>query len=204
MPTNELAGDRSALLVVDVQRDFCPGGALAVPNGDRVVPVLNRYLGDALEHGMPIYASRDWHPRITRHFKQYGGEWPSHCVHDTEGAHFHSELHLPSSTIVITKGQDPERPGYSAFEGRTPEGETLLADMRERNLDHLYVAGLATDYCVKQSVIDAIRQGFKVTVLDDAIAAVDLRPGDSDRAIAEMRDAGAVMMSAPRDETLLA
>jgi len=202
MPTNELAGDRSALLVVDVQRDFCPGGALAVPSGDRVVPVLNRYLGDALEHGMTIYASRDWHPPITRHFKQYGGEWPPHCVQDTEGARVHPDLHLPSSTIVITKGQDPERPGYSAFEGRTPDGKTLLADMRDRNLDHLYVGGLATDYCVKQSVLDAIRQGFKVTVLHDGIAGVDVRPGDSERATAEMRDAGAVMMSAPRDETL--
>lgn len=194
MPTNKLAGDRPALLVVDVQRDFCPGGALAVPSGDRVVPVLNRCLGDALEHGMPIYASRDWHPRITRHFKQYGGEWPPHCVQDTEGARFHPDLDLPSSTIVITKGQDPERPGYSAFEGRTPEEKTLLADMRERNLDHLYVGGLATDYCVKQSVLDAIRHGFKVTVLRDAIAGVDIQPGDSERAIAQMRDAGATML----------
>ena len=184
----------SALLVVDVQKDFCPGGALAVPSGDRVVPVLNRYIREATKRGMPIYASRDWHPHVTRHFTQYGGEWPPHCVQDTEGARFHPDLHFPSSTIVVTKGQDPQRPGYSAFEGRTPDGKTLLADMRERNIDHLYVGGLATDYCVKQSVLDALRQGFKVTVLGDAVAGVDVRPGDSEQAIAQMRDAGAVMI----------
>lgn len=196
-----MTGNRAALVIVDVQKDFCPGGALAVPSGDRVVPVLNCYIADATQRGVPIYASRDWHPRVTRHFTQYGGEWPPHCVQDTEGARFHPDLRLPPSTIVVTKGQDPERPGYSAFEGRTPDGKTLLADLRERNIDHLYVGGLATDYCVKQSVLDALRHGFPVTILSDAIAGVDVQPGDSERAIAQMRDAGAVIMNPPRDET---
>lgn len=187
-----MTGDRAALLIVDVQKDFCPGGALAVAGGDRVVPVLNRYIADATERGVPIYASRDWHPRVTRHFTQYGGEWPPHCVQDTEGARFHPNLRLPPSTIVVSKGQDPESPGYSAFEGRTPDGRTFLADLRERNIDHLYVGGLATDYCVKQSVLDALRQGFQVTILSDAIAGVDVQPGDSEQAIAQMREAGAV------------
>jgi nicotinamidase/pyrazinamidase len=182
---------RSALLVVDVQKDFCPGGALAVPGGDRVVPALNRHMAEAAARGWPVYASRDWHPRVTRHFTEYGGEWPPHCVQDTEGATFHTELRLPSSAIVISKGQTPDTPGYSALEGSTPEGTTLLADLQERQIGHLYVGGLATDYCVKHSVLDARRAGIDVTVLADAIAGVDLKAGDSARALEEMRIAGA-------------
>ena len=187
---------RSALLIVDVQNDFCPGGALPVPGGDRVVPSLNRYVADAAERGMPVYASRDWHPAVTRHFKGYGGEWPPHCVQNTNGGRFHPDLELPASTIVVSKGQDPDKPGYSAMEGYTPDGKTLLADLRQRQVEHLYVGGLATDYCVRQSVLDALQEGFAVTVLQDAIAGIDARPGDTDRALAEMRDAGATL--APR------
>lgn len=183
--------NRSALLVVDVQKDFCPGGALAVPGGDRVVPVLNQYIENAVAKGWVVYASRDWHPPVTRHFQPYGGEWPPHCVEDTEGASLHPDLRLPPSTIVISKGQDPENPGYSAFQGHTPEGQPLLADLHDRQIGHLYVGGLATDYCVKQSVIDALRNGFRVTLLADAIAGVEVQPGDSLRAIDEMRHAGA-------------
>lgn len=182
-----------ALLIVDVQKDFCPGGALPVPNGDQVVPALNRYAADAVARGMPVYASRDWHPAVTRHFKQYGGEWPPHCVQNTDGAGFHDELRLPESTIVISKGRDPDKPGYSALEGRTEDGTPLLDDLRSRRVDHLYVGGLATDYCVRQSVLDALAAGLKVTLLRDAIAGIDARPGDAERAIAEMREAGAVI-----------
>jgi nicotinamidase/pyrazinamidase len=188
---SEMASDRSALLVVDVQRDFCPGGALAVPEGDRVVPVLNRRIAEATARGWPVYASRDWHPAVTSHFKAYGGEWPPHCVQDTEGASFHPDLRLPDSAIVISKGEAPERPGYSAFEGRTPDGRTLLEDLRARGIDHLYVGGIATDYCVRHSVLDALRSGIAVTLLEDAVAGVELQPGDSTRAIEEMQRAGA-------------
>ena len=180
-----------ALLVVDVQKDFCPGGSLAVPDGDRVVPVLNRYIADATARGWPVYASRDWHPAVTRHFQAYGGEWPPHCVQNTEGATFHRDLHLPPSTIVVTKGASPDNPGDSALGGHTPDGKTLAAALHDEKIDHLYVGGLATDYCVKQSVLDARRMGLQVTVLGDAIAGVDLQPGDSARAIEEMREAGA-------------
>jgi len=186
---------RSALLIVDVQKDFCPGGALPVPHGDRVVPVLNRYVANAVERGMPVYASRDWHPRVTRHFKEYGGEWPPHCVQNTDGGRFHPDLRLPESTIVISKGQDPDKPGYSALEGHTGDGKNLLADLQARHIDHLYVGGLATDYCVKQSVLDALAAGLKVTVLRDAIAGIDAQPGDADRAIAEMQERGAEIQS---------
>jgi nicotinamidase/pyrazinamidase len=184
---------RSALLLVDVQIDFCPGGALPVPHGDRIVPVLNRCIAEAVAGGMPVYASRDWHPAITHHFKPYGGEWPPHCVQDTLGAHFHPKLQLPPSTIVLSKGDDPQRPGYSAFEGRTVDGRSLLDDLRERGVGRLYVGGLATDYCVRASVLDARLAGLEVTVLLDAVAGIDVHHGDSDRAIAQMREAGAVI-----------
>jgi nicotinamidase/pyrazinamidase len=188
-----MPGSGSALLVVDVQQDVCPGGALAVAGGDRVVPVLNRHVAEAAARGWPVYASRDWHPAVTSHFQGQGGEWPPHCVQGSEGAKFHDDLVLPPSAVVITKGQRPDRPGYSAFEGVTPEGRTLLDDLRERRVTRLYVGGLATDYCVKHSVLDARRAGLEVVVLGDAIAGVDLRPGDAARALEEMRAAGAVV-----------
>lgn len=181
----------SALLVVDVQKDFCHGGALAVPDGDRVVPVLNRYVERLAVHGLPVYASRDWHPAVSTHFKQYGGEWPPHCVAGSEGAGFHPDLRLPPSTVIITKGDEPDSQGYSAFEGKTSTGGSLLEDLRRRGIHHLLVGGLATDYCVKHSVLGALRAGLDVTVLTDAIAAVEVRPGDADRALKEMADAGA-------------
>lgn len=190
-----MTGKRSALLVVDVQNDFCPGGALPVPSGDRVVPALNRRIADLTAQGSPVYASRDWHPAVTAHFEAYGGRWPSHCVQDTGGARFHEDLRLPASTIVISKGQDPERAGYSAFEGYTQDGRTFLSDLQARGIDHLFVGGLATDYCVKHSVLDALRLGFGVTVLGDAIAGVDLQTGDSERAIDAMRQAGAKILN---------
>jgi ornithine carbamoyltransferase len=182
-------GDRAALLVVDVQNDFCPGGTLPVPNGDAVVDALNHYAGEAAAQGVAIYASRDWHPAATTHFKAYGGPWPRHCVQDTDGARFHPSLHLPASTIVVTKGVDPNAHGYSAFEGRTPDGTPFLTDLKERGIRRLYVGGLATDYCVKQSALDALSAGLQVTVLEDAIAGVN--HDDSDRALDDMRAKGA-------------
>jgi nicotinamidase/pyrazinamidase len=184
-------GGRWALLVVDVQRDFCPGGALPVPAGDRILPAINRYVAQARELGMPIYASRDWHPAVTRHFKPYGGEWPPHCVQGTDGAAFHRDLDLPRQAIVVSKGEDPDRPGYSAFEGSTPSGQSFGTELRSRNIDGLYVAGLATDYCVRQTTLDALRAGLRTIVLTDAIAGIDARPGDVDRALVEMSGAGA-------------
>lgn len=183
--------ERSALLVVDVQNDFCSGGALPVPTSDRVVTSLNRYIGNAVAHGVAVYASRDWHPAITNHFTPYGGTWPVHCVQGTDGARFHPDLRLPSTSTVVSKGDQPNSAGYSAFEGRTSDGTLFLTDLRKRGITHLYVGGLATDYCVKHSVLDALSAGLKVTVLEDAVAGVDVRPGDSTRAIADMRQKGA-------------
>ena len=181
----------SALLIIDVQRDFCSGGALEVPNGTQVAPVLNRVVEELSPDRGLIYASRDWHPPVTTHFQKYGGTWPIHCVAGTEGARFHPDLRLPPDAIIVTKGEAPSSHGYSAFEGHTPTAETLLEDLRRHAITHLYVGGLATDYCVRHSVLDALKAGLRVTILTDAIAGVDVQSGDSARAIQEMTEAGA-------------
>src|SRR5262245_48817715 len=185
------SSEHAALLIVDVQRDFCPGGALPAQGCNRILPAVNHYLAQARELEMPVYASRDWHPAVTTHFELYGGEWPPHCVQGTEGAEFHPDLKLPTDAIVITKGEDPERPGYSAFDGRTAQGLSLLADLRDRRIGRVYIAGLTTEYCVKQTTLDALRAGLSVTVLTSAIAGIDACPGDADRALTEMANAGA-------------
>lgn len=184
---------REALLIVDVQRDFCRGGALAAPEADDILPALNRHLADAAARGLPVYASRDWHPAVTTHFNTYGGEWPPHCVEGTEGAQFHPLLELPPNAIVVSKGDDPARPGYSAFDGKTQTGRRLADDLRDRHIDTVIVAGLTTDYCVRETVLDARREGFQVSVLSDAIAGINVHTGDADRALAEMAAAGATI-----------
>jgi nicotinamidase/pyrazinamidase len=179
------------VLVIDIQNDFCEGGALEVPGGDAVVPPLNRLMEWAVRLGDPIYATRDWHPPDTRHFQAYGGVWPVHCVQETNGARFHPDLRLPSEASVVTTGDAVDSDGYSAFEGHIASGRALVLDLRERAIEHLYVGGLATDYCVLQSVLDARKAGFAVTLLTDAVAGVNLDPDDSARALEQMRDAGA-------------
>ena len=181
----------TAILVVDVQRDFCPGGALAVPDGDRVVPVLNQLLHASHARRLTVYASRDWHPPDSSHFIPGGGAWPVHCVAGSPGARFHPDLRLPDGTLIVSKGIDADGDGYSAFEGCLDNGTTLADDLRRRGITHLVTGGLATDYCVRHSVLDAIRQGWRVTLLTDAVAPVQLTPDDGERALAEMRAAGA-------------
>ena len=188
-----MKNDKAALLVVDVQNDFCPGGALGVPGGDRIIPAVNRHIAEAVARGMPVYATRDWHPVVTTHFKEYGGEWPPHCVQNTEGAQFRRDMKLPADAIVISKGDDPARQGYSAFDGHTEAGKPLLRDLRDRHVSRIYVAGLATDYCVKETAIDAIEAGLEVRVLDDAIAGIDVHPGDITRALDDISRAGATL-----------
>jgi len=186
--------EKAALLIVDVQKDFCPGGALPAPGGDRIVPALNRHIAEARDREMLVYASRDWHPPVTSHFKQHGGEWPPHCVQGTGGAQFHPDLKLPADAIIISKGDDPAKPGYSAFDGHTASGKTLLHDLRERNVTRLYVAGIATDYCVKATALDAVQAGLDVRVLTDAITGIDVHPGDAARAVDEMSKVGAAIV----------
>jgi nicotinamidase/pyrazinamidase len=180
---------RSALLLVDVQNDFCPGGALAVPGGGGVVPVLNRAIRQFQAAGRPVYASRDWHPADTTHFRAFGGPWPPHCVAGSPGAAFHPDLRLPDDAVVVTKGQNRADDGYSAFEGTVAGGRRLGDDLRARGVSELHVGGLATDYCVRASVLDALREGFAVTLLADGIAGIGEE--DARRAVEEMRRAGA-------------
>jgi nicotinamidase/pyrazinamidase len=181
---------RDALVIVDVQNDFCPGGALGVPHGDAVVPVLNRYAERFAAAGAPVFASRDWHPARTSHFKAYGGVWPPHCVQGTPGAEFHGALTLPAGTAIVSKGMDPSEDAYSCFQAETSDGMPFAAALGEAGVGRLFVGGLATDYCVKSTVVDGVREGFEVVVLADAIAAVDLAPGDGAKALDEMRAAG--------------
>lgn len=190
---------RDALLLVDVQRDFLPGGALAVPEGTRVVAPLNRCADLFARRGSPIFASRDWHPPTHCSFKQQGGPWPPHCVADTPGARFADDLRLPVSTRIVSKATTPERDSYSAF-----GGTDLEQQLRVLGATRLFVGGLATDYCVLQSVLDARAAGFEVVVLRDAIAAVDVQPGDGERAIANMKEAGATFADAAELPRLLA
>lgn len=182
---------KSALLVVDVQNDFCPGGSLAVREGDRVVAPLNEYARRFAAAGLPVFASRDFHPERTRHFKEYGGSWPPHCVQGTKGAEFHPDLELPPGTHLVSKGSRFDEDAYSSFEGRGDDGRPLAEALRQLGVERLYVGGLATDYCVRASVLEALRKGFEAVVLVDAVRGVDLKSGDSERALDEMIRAGA-------------
>lgn len=177
--------NKRALIVVDVQNDFCPGGTLAVAAGDQVVAPLNKLIEEFLERGEPVFKSRDWHPEKTHHFQAYGGTWPIHCVRNTKGAEFHPDLIDDMHIRVVSKGLG-DTDCYSAFD------ETDLAlQLRRLGVEEVWVGGLATDYCVKSTVLDALKEGFRVKALEDAMRAVELKPGDGDRAIAEMRNAGA-------------
>lgn len=182
---------KKALLIVDVQNDFCPGGALAVPGGDKIIPNLNKYIKIFAAKKLPIFASRDWHPNKTKHFKKFGGVWPKHCVQNTKGVQFHPKLTLPKETIIISKGMDPEKDSYSAFQAEDTNGMFFLTLLKYLGVQELYVGGLATDYCVKSSVIDALRNGFRVRLLMDGIKGVNLKAKDSDEAIKEMLNSGA-------------
>lgn len=185
----------TALLIVDVQNDFCPGGALPVPEGDAVIPVLNAVAEKVARTGGVVIASRDWHPRTTRHFAEFGGKWPVHCVQGTRGAEFHPDLNLPDGTIIVSKGTSEQDDGYSAFEGQTAEGKSLQTVLSEHGIRRVIVGGLATDYCVRASVLDALKHGYEVLLLTDAIRGVNLQPEDSDKALAEMESAGAKLVN---------
>ena len=177
--------NKQALIVVDVQNDFCPGGSLAVSNGDEVVAPLNRLIDEFLKRGDPVYKTRDWHPRTTKHFAAYGGTWPIHCVQNTKGAEFHPQLRDDRRIGIISKGLD-DKDSYSGFD------DTDLAQrLHSAGVTEVLIGGLATDYCVKNTVLDALRSGFKVKALKNAMRAVEVNPGDDERAINEMREAGA-------------
>lgn len=174
------------LLVTDIQNDFLPGGSLAVSRGDEVVPVLNRYIDAFRAQGLPVYATRDWHPLRHCSFHAQGGPWPVHCVAGTHGADFAATLTLPPDTTVISKATSQDREAYSSF-----QGTDLDSRLRTAGIRRLYIGGLTTDYCVLNTVRDARRLGYDVFVLADAIRAVDVLPGDGQRAEEEMARLGA-------------
>ncbi|GAB4169472.1 MAG: nicotinamidase [Rhodocyclaceae bacterium] len=175
-----------ALVIVDVQNDFLPGGALAVPGGDAVVAPLNQWIARFSALGLPVFATRDWHPADHCSFRERGGPWPPHCIAGTRGAAFAGGLALPAAVRVISKAQARDADAYSGF-----SGTDLDAQLRSGGTRRLFVGGLATDYCVLNTVRDALALGYGVELLIDAIRAVDVRPGDGESAIAQMLALGA-------------
>lgn len=174
-----------ALLIVDLQNDFCPKGALPAPHGDRVVSVINKLL-DNFDY---VLASKDWHPANSIHFET----WPVHCVRDTPGAEFHPDLDTSKLDMVLLKGTDNTDDGYSAFEATN---ENLVGYLRQKRISELYIAGLTTEYCVKQTVLDALKHGFKTFLIEDAVQGICKNKDDVPMAIAEMKKAGASTINA--------
>jgi nicotinamidase/pyrazinamidase len=177
-----------ALIIVDLQNDFITGGSLAVPDGDAVIPVLNTWIRRFRAAELPIFATRDWHPADHCSFRDQGGPWPPHCVVGTKGAEFTAELALPPDALIHSKAITPEKEAYSDF-----EDGGFGQKLRDLGVTRLFIGGLATDYCVRATVLDGLKDGFRVVLLTDAIRPVEVQPGDGDRAIAEMREAGALM-----------
>lgn len=182
-----LSGD--ALLIVDIQKDFLPGGKLAVPDGNDVLPLLLSCISKFESCGLSIFATRDWHPTNHCSFPEQGGVWPIHCVADSSGAMPPSSFRLPSSTVIVTKGTAPETEGYSGF-----QGTTMDAQLKEAGVRRLFVGGLATDFCVLNTVKDALDLGYQVYLLSDAIRAVNLQPNGGIKAIEAMLERGAILI----------
>ncbi len=178
--------EHDVLLVTDIQIDFLPGGALPIEGGDTIIPVINTYIKRFETNAAPIVASRDWHPINHISFKTQGGLWPPHCVQGTKGAEFSPALKLPKKVIVISKATDPNHEAYSAF-----DGTNLDSELQKLDINRLFICGLATDYCVVNTVLDACQLGFETVVLMDAVLGINAKPGDVDRAIEEMVKCGA-------------
>jgi nicotinamidase/pyrazinamidase len=186
-------GRKSALIVVDVQRDFCPGGTLAVSEGDEIIEPINNLIKAFTKNGLPVIFTRDWHPKNHSSFNEYGGLWPPHCIQNTPGAEFHPKLNVPKDAITISKATESNKDAYSGFEG------TELANiLRKLNVKNVFVSGLATDYCVKNTVIDALKNHFTTHIIIDCIRGVNLKLTDSDKAIRKMVSLGAKKISCER------
>jgi nicotinamidase/pyrazinamidase len=181
---------RDALIVVDVQNDFCPGGALGVNEGDRIIPIINRLI-PWFDH---VVSTRDWHPAdhlsFTTQPEFIDRSWPPHCVAGTSGARFHPDLQIPDHAVIVSKGTDPEMEAYSGF-----QGTNLKLELQEWGVTRIFIAGLATDYCVKSTALDALSAGFKTVVLEDAVRGVDVPPGSAVAALDEMRNKRVLILS---------
>ena len=190
---------KAALVVVDVQNDFCPGGALAVPGGDQVIPVLNKWIRRFRQRGLPIAFTLDWHPSDHCSFRDQGGPWPAHCVQGEKGSELHPALEAPCEVRpaekIFKKGFLSNKEAYSGFEGHLDGDDSapsLGGWLRSLGVTEVYVGGLATDYCVKATVLDALKQGFRVRLIMEGMRAVDVNEGDGRRAVDEMVRAGAL------------
>jgi nicotinamidase/pyrazinamidase len=179
-----------ALLITDIQNDFLPGGALPVEGGDEIIPVLNEYARRFEDSKAHVFTSRDWHPANHISFKAQGGPWPPHCVQNTKGAEFSAELKLPQPIVVISKATNPEHESYSVFDGTSFDHELKMCEIKR-----LFIGGLATDYCVVNTVLDARKLGYETVVLMDATLGINVQPGDVDKAIQTMLKAGAKQMT---------
>ncbi len=177
--------DRDALIVVDMQEDFMPWGSLPVPNADKIIPRINEYISLFSSRGATIVATRDWHPSNHLSFKENGGIWPRHCVQGTKGAEFVKGLNLPDGTIIVSKATEPDKEAYSGF-----QGTDLAEELQRRGINRVFICGVATEYCVKNTALDAVKLGFQTFLLEDAIMGVEVNPGDIQKALEEMRRAG--------------
>ena len=182
---------QSVLILVHLQNDFCPGGALPVKEGDTIIPRINSYIDLFRSKGFPVVATRDWHPPNHCSFKEQGGIWPVHCVQGSRGAQFRADLHIPNGSLIISGATNPQKEAYSPF-----DGTSLNDHLEDMGANTLYFVGLATDYCVKQTVLDACKLRYRVVVLEDAIKGVNLQPDDSQKALQEMSEAGAFKATA--------
>jgi len=186
----------SALILVDIQNDFCPGGALAVSEGDQIVPIVNQLIPE-----FPLVIStQDWHPENHISFKQRGGPWPPHCVQGTQGAQLHPELKTDTISYYFRKASSPDKDDYSEFAGKDEQGRSLDEVLKSHDVKSLYVVGLATDYCVLETVLDGLKYGYEVYPVIDAMRAVNVDPGDGERALRKMAYNGAHLVTS--DEVL--
>jgi nicotinamidase/pyrazinamidase len=191
MPSIPEPGEGDALVIVDVQKDFLPGGALGVTDGSAVVPVLNGWIERFAAAGRPVIFTRDWHPPDHCSFEDQGGTWPAHCVADSDGAAFAGDLRVPAGAMIVSKAVQPDEEAYSGF-----QGTGLSGTLRDLGIRRLYIGGLATDYCVKATVEDACRAGLEVVVIGAGVRAVEVNAGDGARALEAMRSAGAELLAA--------
>ncbi len=180
---------KDAILIVDVQKDFLPGGSLGVPDADKILPFINAYIRIFSNKGLKCYFTRDWHPKDHCSFKDYGGLWPEHCVQESEGANFADDLIIPDNAVIISKATSKDKDAYSGF-----DNTELDKILKQHGIERLFIGGLATDYCVKATVLDAISKGYDVFLLLDAIKAVNLDPNDEQNALSEMKEKGAVFI----------
>ncbi len=177
---------KKALIIVDMQNDFCPGGSLAVKKGDKIIFAINQYIKKFAAKDCFIVFTRDWHPENHCSFKEYGGIWPAHCIAASRGAEFHPDIYMPEKFFIVSKADNSSKDAYSGF-----DSTSLDSELKKLNIEEVWVCGLAADYCVKSTVFDALKLGYKVKLLADAIAAVDVNAGDGEQAILEMVSAGA-------------